>query len=631
MLKISRVIGLITLISATPLAANASQLHSFIAEEVATLDWGSGAKQVALDKAPANNFGPQRLVIDEAGTALYLLDATNQQIWLFNRKDNQFTSKHIPSSTAADDLCVLDNGEHFYLLFSEKQQVVLYNQYAEVLTKYSIKDTITPIGIQCDVQHGLIIQGFDGNAYLHHDDSPLQFQALVRGGYAFDTVQQGSSEGNLWLLHSENSQDMTITAPDGQQLATFNLIGVDNEGHRYLSVETVINPELPPQRLLRKYSPTGQLLAEAKLAYSLYAYTYQDLVVAPAGDVFQMVPHKTGLKLVKWRLSTDINQSRSADSINLSLSYTENEADDFELSEPDDYQIDQQKANIRGKKLVYRQQIIDLASKYANQSFWVNYTNITNGIQYIGGKGVRTPMDSPGRYTGIPYKWCGDDTIPTVLSGLQYGKKAGDRCTKCAGSCGSSRAVGVDCSGFISQLWQLGQKYSTRSLPSVSTRLSSKYQLQPGDILNKSGHVRLFSHRDATGRFCVYEASSKDWKVSKRCYYGYQLGKYQPYRYKWVADSPRTKKPNRYYIYGNTAITEGQAKRYRSKVFYDDGSFQDVTSSANWTENSKYAYFQGATLRARRVSSSQSVYIQSAYTENGQTLSAGVRVKIRNK
>lgn len=630
MLKIYRFIGLVSLISVAEVAA-----ASFIAEEVASLDWGSGAKQVALDRAPANNFGPQRLVIDEAGTALYLLDASNQRIWVFNLMDNQFSSTHFRSSAAADDFCVLDNGEHFYLLFSEKQQVVLYNQHAQVMNRYTIKDTITPIGIQCDVQQGLIIQGFDGNAYLHHDDSPLQFQALVRGGYAFDTVQQSRSEGNLWLLHSENSQDMTITAPDGQQLATFNLIGVDNEGHRYLSVEIVINPELPPQRLLRKYSPNGQLLAESKLAYSLYAYTYQDLVVAPTGDVFQMVPHKTGLKLVKWHFSTDSNQSRSADSINLSLSYTETQADDFELSEPEDYQIDQQKANIRGKKLVYRQQIIDLASKYANQSFRVTSANLSHGKRYIGGKYVITPINSPGWYTGIPYKWCGYDTIPTVLSGLQRGQKAGDKCTssqKCGGrNCGSSEAVGVDCSGLISRLWELGQKYSTRSLPSVSTRLSSKYQLQPGDILNKPGHVRLFSHRDATGRFCVYEASSKDWKVSTRCYYDYQLREYRPYRYKWVADSPRTKKPLRYYIYGKTGITEGQAKRYRSKVFYDDGSSQDVTSSANWTENSRYAYFQGATLRAKWVSRSQLVYIKSVYTENGQTLKAGVRVKIRNR
>jgi hypothetical protein len=631
MFKINRFVGLfafMTLLTTT----NAASLPSFVADEIATLDWGNGVKQVALDRAPANNFGPKRLLIDNTGTALYVLDASNQRIWTFNLTTEQFSAIHFSDSTAADDFCVLDHGEHFYLLFETQKKVVLYNQHAKVLTEYRIKDHITPIGIQCDERRGLIIQGFDGNAYQHHDDRPLQFQALVAGGYVYDTVQQTDSEGQLWLQSADMAIDITIAADNGEQLATFHLIGVDNDSNLYVSVETVINTESPPQRWLRKYSLTGQLLAETKLAYSLYAYTIQDLVVAPIGDVFQIIPHKNHLKWVRWRLTTELSKSRSADLASLSLFYTKTDADDFEQSEPQNTSIDQQKAASRGQQLVYRQQVIELADKYANQSFRVNSANITSG-RYLGGKYVITPISSPGWYTGIPYKWCGDDTIATVLNGLRYRKKAGDRCTKCRGrNCGSTEAVGVDCSGLISELWQLGQKYSTRNLPSVSTRLSSKTLLQPGDILNKPGHVRLFSHRDASGRYCVYEASSKDWKVSKRCYYDYQLTEYRPYRYKWIADSPsRIKNPTRYYIYGNTRLTEGRSNRYRAKVFYDDGSYQEVTNQARWIENSRYVYFQGATLHAERVTRRRSVYIKSVYTENGQTLKAGVRVKMVNQ
>jgi cell wall-associated NlpC family hydrolase len=260
MFKINRFTGLIafmTLFAAT----NAASLPSFVADEIATLDWGNGLKQVALDRAPANNFGPKRLLIENTGTALYVLDASNQRIWTFNLTTEQFSAIDFSDSTAADDFCVLDNGEHFYLLFSDQKQVVLYNQHANALKKYRIK----------------------------------------------------------------------------------------------------------------------------------------------------------------------------------------------------------KKAASRGQKTVYRQQVIELARKYANQSFWVNSANITSK-RYLGGKYVITPISSPSRHTGIPYKWCGDDTIATVLSGLRYGKKAGDRCTKCRGRyCGSREAVGVDCSGLISELWQLGQKYSTRN------------------------------------------------------------------------------------------------------------------------------------------------------------------------
>lgn len=187
---------------------------------------------------------------------------------------------------------------------------------------------------------------------------------------------------------------------------------------------------------------------------------------------------------------------------------------------------------------ITRMEIIDKAKKYANYRFCVSDENITDG-KYLGGKKVITPISRPGCYTGIPYKWGGNDSIESFQRGLDAGKKVGDKCAKrCSGVyVASSKTVGVDTSGFISQVWGLERKYSTRNLPSLSTRLRSMNELRPGDILNNSGrHVRLFSHRDKRDRFCVYEASSRGWKVAMRCYHSSQLSKYKPYRYKNVVD-----------------------------------------------------------------------------------------------
>ncbi len=624
---------LITLTSAMPLA-EANTPHSFSANEIARLNWGNGAKQIALDKAPANNFGPQRLLIDEAGTGLYLLDATNQRIWLFNTTLNQFSSIRLPSKQA-DDFCVLDNGEHFYLLLSQK--VVLINNKAQQLTDYAIKDNIRPIGIQCHEKRGLIIQAFDGNAYRHNDDTPLEFQAMVRGGYTLHALRNNASEGTILLHHEETNigKDILVVSRNGE-LATFNLIGVDNNENTYLSVEEVATKGSAPRRFLRKYTPDGQLVAEAELAYSLYAYTFQDLVVTPTGDVFQIVPHKTHLKVVKWRLSTD--NTRSAASRGLSLSYTETQADDFEPSEAAVEGIIKDKsAETRRTQAVSRQQILAMAKAYVNKGFYVDYANITSGRQYLGGKIVKTPISTPGWYRGVPYKWCGFNSLSSFQNGLTQGKKAGDKCTKCGGrSCGSRQAVGVDCSGFVSRVWGLTRKYGTSQLPKISDRLRSKSQLRPGDILNKVGHVRLFSHRDAAGRFCVYEASSKDWKVSKRCYRAYQLKNYRPYRYKRVLSqggsgfTTTQKRPTRFLIYGTRRIAEGQSRTYQAKVFYSDGSRRDVTHRASWREKSRYAYFRGATLYTKRVNRKKSVYIKASYAEKGKILKAGVAVTIRN-
>ncbi|MGW7195615.1 hypothetical protein [Streptomyces chryseus] len=67
-----------------------------------------------------------------------------------------------------------------------------------------------------------------------------------------------------------------------------------------------------------------------------------------------------------------------------------------------------------------------------------------------------------------------------------------------------------DCSGFVSMAWQLSSSRTTWTLPEVSTQIS-KWDLQPGDILNSNDHVVLFAGwRDkGAGTFNYYQESSR--------------------------------------------------------------------------------------------------------------------------
>jgi hypothetical protein len=184
---------------------------------------------------------------------------------------------------------------------------------------------------------------------------------------------------------------------------------------------------------------------------------------------------------------------------------------------------------------ITRQEIMNKAKAYANHKFHVSSDNITSSAgEIIGGKLVITPISKPGYYVGIPYKWGGNDSIERFQRGLDVGKKAGDKCISHLQNCQtngtSSQAVGVDTSGFISQVWGLKHKYSTRTLPRISTQRSSMNELEPGDILLKPGRVMLFSHKNS-GHFYVYEPSRRDWKVTLSSYTLSQLEEYQPYRY----------------------------------------------------------------------------------------------------
>jgi len=625
-------------------------LHSFTAEAVASLEWGTGKNQVALSKAPANNFGPQRVVIDEAGIFLYLLDSANQRILAFNTTDKSFSSIPLPSNEA-DDFCVLD-GKHFYLLFGGDKKVVLYNRAGEMIREYPIPNKIMPIGLQCHPKRGLIFAAFDGHFYRFNNDTPLQY--VPRKHYAFHVERHDDSQGMIWLHNNDvnMTQELSIEARIGV-LKTINFIGVDNDGNSYVSVEEIQDEGAASEKVvrsLRQYTATGELVAEAELPYSVYAYTFQDLAVTPSGEVFQMVPIKTGLEIVKWQRDTQ-PKMRGAKTpgplFNKLFSYSEEQPEDFEPSEADDGITKGKEPRFRGyNRAVTRKEIIDNAKTYVNARFYVDRANITHG-KYMGGKRVITPISSTGYYTGVPYKWGGNDSLSAFQSGLKKGKKAGDKCAKrCSGKyVGSSRAVGIDCSGLISQVWDLNSKYSTRNLSSVSTRLRSMNKLQAGDILIKKGHVILFSHKDSQGRFYVYEASSRDWKVSGRAYTLSKLkGKrYKPYRYQKVKagysggsydDRPGghsyQKQPTRFYLYGSKAIAEGLSSAYTAKVFYDDGSHQNVTNRVSWSEKSWYADFKGAKLHTKSVSKDKNVYVKASYTESGKTLTAGMRVTIRN-
>lgn len=623
--------------------------YSFTPNKITELTWGQQIRQVALTPAPANHFGPASIAVDE--TSVYLLDSANQRILIINLTNQQFSS--IPlHSDEADDFCMMDRN-HFFLLYSQLMQLRLYHRSGKLLKTLPIQKNITPIGLhQCPNQNEVIIETREGQVYQLYETTPLA--DLPIGADSYSVARHSPSQWVIWR-HQENtqlSQEISIISRRGT-LGTLSIVGIDKQRNLYLNVEEILDEGLPSQkivRLLRKYTPTGKWVAEAVLPESLYAYTLKDLTVAPSGDIFQIVPLPSSLELVKWTLSRGESfkgwkVSPKTPYQQQLFSYPKTRPEDFEPSEmPEDDKAlpDEPGLTKRWEHQLNRSEIIQLAQKYSNNRFYVNYTNITRqGGEYQGNKVVITPISTPGPSIGVPYKWGGNDSLDVFQSGLNHNKKAGDRCTakhpKCRGQYfGSSGAVGIDCSGLISQLWGLNKKYSTRSLPRISNQLGSMNELQPGDIINKPGHVRLFSHKDAYGRFFVYEASARDWKVSGRFYRLSQLlnDGYKPYRYKWIdyqRQEPVEYKPVNLYIFGKSSLTERQSTVYTAKLLYHDGQMQEVTHQAHWTVNSPKADFNGSMLNAHSINQDQSVYVKATYRDKNYSLTRMALVKIVNE
>lgn len=106
-----------------------------------------------------------------------------------------------------------------------------------------------------------------------------------------------------------------------------------------------------------------------------------------------------------------------------------------------------------------------------------------------------------GDYVGIPYGWGGYMTLLEFDQGIKAGKGAGAQESDGILGC----IVGVDCSGFVSKVWNAGH-YTTSNLAEISSQIA-KADLLPGDVFNKAGfHVAMYTHTLQSGEPALIEA-----------------------------------------------------------------------------------------------------------------------------
>ncbi len=527
--------------------------EKFNCTKLITFKWGIQEGTVGLLKGPDRFYGPRSLEIDETTGRILILDSENERVSIFDNNGNHIHSFAIDEH--ADEL-LLTKKQTLFILNCSTKTIKEFNLKGQVISHYIFSDVTEPItGINLIDSHPAL-ETADGKT-IKYDDSHKEIQnktyqsatsmkriitGRIRGNKTFIVERQFPQRGILKLYNDETQleKEIPILPHEGNNIETINLLGIDNLNNIYLVVEESINPGFKIKRLLKKMSPNGELLAESVIPYSCYAYIFKDLKLTASGKVYQMLPLEKGLEVLEWSpISISIENENYEDLIFFSGSLITDKENNQEaisllrLIDVDSYSLAE--AAITPDNILYR------AQQYANLTFNVNSSNITplGGVS-CGGKTVETNIRTSGTYTGVPYKWGGFSGIIGVTSytdcgynfsqGLNAGLYAGDK--NCDTSFGSCCAVGVDCSGFVSQCWGLSTKYSTSTLPPVSYLLYSYDFLEQGDALNNlSSHVMLFFRRETDGRFTVYESSALDWKVSLRSYYAYQISGYSPYRY----------------------------------------------------------------------------------------------------
>ncbi len=195
--------------------------------------------------------------------------------------------------------------------------------------------------------------------------------------------------------------------------------------------------------------------------------------------------------------------------------------------------------------------MINNATPYTSFSWTASSCNLWSGTS-CGGRSVYSadvPWVNVGTNISMPYCWGGWSTQTEHNTAMANCKSAGDICSAGGGGCsgggaGLPCASGHDCSGLVSRAWGLSTKYSTSTLPNISTSIALS-QTQPGDILNDAGsHTRLIETNYGNGTYQVIEASGADWKTAYHSYTTAQLSGYDPRCYNNVSGGCGTPPPS---------------------------------------------------------------------------------------
>jgi hypothetical protein len=102
-------------------------------------------------------------------------------------------------------------------------------------------------------------------------------------------------------------------------------------------------------------------------------------------------------------------------------------------------------------------------------------------------------MPYPNPMKGVPYDWGGADSIDEFDTKLARGYAAGNIGDTFWADGATRVTAGVDCSGFLSRVWKLGQHVPTANLDTVTTPVADVNFMREGDAFLHSGiHVMLY-------------------------------------------------------------------------------------------------------------------------------------------
>lgn len=459
-------------------------------------------------------WGPSALKVDSDGD-FWIADAAAHRLLEYNATGNQLSVVDLSDTdiVGMQDFALLKD-EIAILDLSANEPAIVWVDYAgNIVNRAFIPYDDAPMYTNLYITDC-------GELALNRE---LDRYALVRRANDSQITLKKEFSLPARVVQGTNFTELTITGDSGERTESFpNEVGghvlFDRPADGSIFVRTdeygtALDGSLDVDSVLHRYDNALRPNGVARIfPDDHFVFIEHDIAITPDGSVYNIIGMRDFVHVLKLRFFRELPrvlpQGPPPESVSEIL-------DDFSrggLSESP-------------TSCVSRSTMMDRAWDYRSNEVYLSSTNVSGSCS-----GRARPHNlSTGSYFGVPYDWGGFDSVELFNYSMSIGRQAGDINTST-----ESCSRGVDCSGFVSRVWGLSSKYSTTTLPNISTRFTSRSSFRQGDIANKAGdHTAMFYSNSGSEYAYWYEATTygdKDKVVRLKHPWSYFDG-YKYYRY----------------------------------------------------------------------------------------------------
>jgi len=296
----------------------------------------------------------------------------------------------------------------------------------------------------------------------------------------------------------------TMRVASASTLGAVRFIDSDQQQNSYVFAEDLPDGADRPRAFVKRYARSGAPTGVAEIPLDAFAaYPYRPVRIATDGSVYVLAPSADRTRVLRLNIAADTSETLpEADAASAARAGFAGQAARATVSRDDTRAAAvAPTADDIGITAWSPPDGNDRAWTYLNLSWYCSTSNYATRNGSIRPRYITAANQT---YSAVPYCWGGFDTASSFKTAMSSGLSAGDiNCT------GDKRAgtAGVDCSGFVSRLWGLGTKQSTRTLPNFAVKVS-KTSMKLGDAYIWPGNHCMFFRYYTTGGAQVFESTT---------------------------------------------------------------------------------------------------------------------------